>query len=91
MSDLLHGRCATCKNWEGDRVAVVAALAEAENKENFLSVPDTWADSWEYSGYCRTLAIEMAFGEFGHCGALEDPSPCGVFGCILYEREGGDE
>ena len=78
LNDLLCGRCATCKHWGGDGKKVAMILRETAFKENFLSIPDTWADG----GECRELLVEMNF-----CEGFDSnpPEPCGVFGCVLYE------
>ena len=78
LIDLLCGRCATCKHWRGDGKKIARTLEETEYKDNFLSVPNTWADC----GECEKLLHEMYFCEGYDSKA---PEPCGVFGCVLYE------
>lgn len=83
LNDLLCGRCATCKHWGGDGENVARILAETEFKENFLSIPNTWADC----GECVELRVEMDFFEGGDCDWRGTPEPCGVFGCVLYKAK----
>jgi len=69
LNELLNGRCATCKHWDGPRDVVFEELKGAIDKEKFLSLHDTWAAC----GHCPEI--------WAVCSGAE---PEGVFGCILY-------
>ena len=71
--DALKARCATCRNWKGDKTAIVQMFNDAHDKEEFLNPVTT---------NCNVFGTCLSFPRYSN----DIFKPIGVFGCIFHEK-----